>query len=39
MTKYGWKTLLEKTTGLSRRVIDNTIKHFKDEFTEVFIRK
>lgn len=38
MTKYGWKTLLEKTTGLSRRVIVNTIKHFKDEFTEVFIR-
>lgn len=39
MTKYGWKTALEKTTGLSRRVIVNTIKHFKDEFTEVFIRK
>jgi hypothetical protein len=38
MTKYGWKSALEKTTGLSRRIIVNTLKHFKEEFKNVFIR-
>lgn len=32
ITKFGWKSLVQEKTELTRRQIDNTIKHFQDEF-------
>ena len=30
--KYGWVGKVIKKTGLSKRIIENTIKHFKNDF-------
>ena len=38
-SKYGWKTKVEKITNLTRREIENTIKHFKEDFKNCFKRK
>ena len=38
-TKYGWKSEVQRKTTLTRRQIDNTIKHFKIDFDFVFKRK
>ena len=40
LTLFGWKTKVKKATGLSRRIIDDTIEHFTSEFNNViFIKK
>lgn len=31
-SKYGWKSEVQRKTTLTRRQIDNTIKHFKIDF-------
>lgn len=38
-TKYGWKSLLEKETDLTRGQINLTIKKFKEKFENCFVRK
>ena len=38
-SKYGWKSEVQRKTTLTRRQIDNTIKHFKIDFDFVFKRK
>lgn len=39
LMKYGWKTRLQEATGLTRRQVDDTIKHFIDEFKDkIYIR-
>ena len=38
-SKYGWKSEVQRKTTLTRRQIDNTIKHFKIDFDFVFVFK
>jgi 5-methylcytosine-specific restriction endonuclease McrA len=39
LMKFGWKTELQKVTGLTRRQVDLTIAHFNDYFIDkVYIR-
>ena len=38
LTKFGWKTKVEKITGLTRRQVCLTIEHFPDMFKEVYLR-
>lgn len=38
-SKYGWKTKVEKITNLTKREIENTIKHFKEDFKNCYKRK
>lgn len=38
-SKYGWKSEVQRKTTLTRRQIDNTIKHFKIDFDFVFSKK
>ena len=39
LTKYGWKTKIQKVTGLTRRQVDLTIERFTDAFDKkVYIR-
>ena len=32
LTKYGWKSMVERVTTLTKRQISNTIKHYKEFF-------
>ena len=37
-SKYGWKSEVERKTSLTRREIENTVKHFKEDFSFAFKR-
>lgn len=39
INKYGWKSEVQKATGLSRRIIDETINHFKDDFENIIFKR
>ena len=39
LMKLGWKTKLEKQTGLTRRQICLTIEHFSNEFDNIVYRR
>ena len=32
VTKHGWKAMVSRSTGLTRSVVRDTVKHFKEEF-------
>ena len=39
LTKYGWKSKVQKETGLTRRQVDDVIEHFNDYFkNKIYIR-
>ena len=39
LTKYGWKTEVQKVTGLTRRQVDLTIERFTDVFyNKIYVR-
>lgn len=39
LQKYGWKTKLQKVTGLTRRQVDLTVEHFIEELKDkIYIR-
>lgn len=35
-SKFGWKSEIQRRTNLTRREIENTIKHFKEDFKFAF---
>lgn len=37
-SKYGWKSEVERKTSLTRKEIENTVKHFKEDFSFAFNR-
>lgn len=37
-TKQGWQEQVKNITGLSRRQVSDTIKHFPEQFKDVYIR-
>ena len=39
LTKYGWKSKVQKETGLTRRQVDDVVEHFNDYFKDkIYIR-